>query len=311
VEVASAGSEGRVRVAEELGALVELAKLLNVTLGDPWVKQGATTSIRTRERLSTSSFRRTSKRAACWSACLCREATSGGLNTFTASLAFHPLGSCSNARLSELLLLLEPVRFRVAQKSDLFRGRPLSMMLPDSDWCLLCPKVAVCIGSPSSVWGVHMVLGTVGSGVAVTARGAGLSHGLGDALCSTGADNGVGNVEAVMTVVAADLGVVNEAESGVKGVLARGESSMRAERLTASTGVLPDRSRVRDPWRVKRGAAEVHVGMTSGARLFGERGCRSSFWGRCSSSLLLKADRSSGLSSVSCGRADVMQSARE
>jgi hypothetical protein len=244
VEVASAGSEGRVRVTEEFDTFVELAKLLNVMSENSWVKQWVAPSIRTRERLSTSSFRRTSKRAACWSACLCREATSGGLNTFTASLAFHPLGSCSNALLSELLLLLEPVRFRVAQKSDRFRGRPRSMMLADSDWCLLCPKVAVCIGSPSSVWGVPEVLWTVGSGVAVAARVDGRSHGLGDALCSTGADSGVGNVEAVMTVVAADLGVVNEAESGVKGVLARGESSTRAERLTVSTGVLPDRSRL-------------------------------------------------------------------
>jgi len=91
----------------------------------------------------------------------------------------------------------------------------------------------------------------VSFGVPATAEFAGLSHGLGDARCSTGADSGVAKVEAVMTVVAADLGVVSEAESGVKGVLARGEPSVRAERAESSTGVLPDRRRLSDGCRVR------------------------------------------------------------
>ena len=68
-------------------------------------------------------------------ACLFKAPTSVGLNIFTASLAFHPLGSCSKARLSELLLLFDPVRFKGATPmiSDRFRGRPRSMMLADSD----------------------------------------------------------------------------------------------------------------------------------------------------------------------------------
>jgi hypothetical protein len=87
----------------------------------------------------------------------------------------------------------------------------------------------------------------------------------------------VANVEVVMAVVAADLGVVKAAESGVKGVLARGESSVRAERIGASTGVVPDRSRVRDGCWVRRGATEWHVGITRGARILGDNGCRASF----------------------------------
>jgi hypothetical protein len=43
----------------------------------------------------------------------------------------------------------------------------------------------------------------------------GLSHGVGDARCPTGAESGVGSVAEVMAVVAADLGVVKEEESGV------------------------------------------------------------------------------------------------
>jgi len=60
---------------------------------------------------------------------------------FAASLAFHPLGSCSKARRSELLLRLEPVRFKMVPPIESFRlrGLPLSMMLPDSDTFFLCP----------------------------------------------------------------------------------------------------------------------------------------------------------------------------
>jgi hypothetical protein len=247
--------------------------------------------VRTRERLSTSSFRRTSNRDACWRACFCSAATSGGLSIFTASLAFHPLGSCSNARLSELLLLFEPVLFSVeaAPVSDRLRGRPRSMMLPDSDWCLLWPDVMLCTWSLGSAAGVTAGSGVVPSGVGAAVELGGFSHGLGDARCSTGADRGgadrgVGKVEAVMTVVAADLGVVKEADIGVNGVLTRGESSTLAARDGTSAGVLPERRRLRDGCRIKCGAAALDVGMTSGARFFGDIGCRVSFRGRCSSS---------------------------
>ena len=98
-------------------------------------------------------------------------------------------------------------------------------------------------------------------------------------------------------MVAADLGVVTAAESGVKGVLARGESSVFADRIATSTGVLPERSRFKDNCRVRRGADELVVGITSGARLFGDSGCRSSACGRCSSSWLREAARSSGFPS--------------
>jgi len=231
---------------------------------------------------------------------------------FNASLAFHPLGSCSNARLSELLLLLEPVRFRVVMVavSDRFRGRPRSMILPDSDWCLLCPRITRRIGSLSSVLGVVDASEAVSFGVPTAAASVGLSHGLGDARCSTGADNGVGSVEDVMAVVAADLGVVSEAESGVKGVLTRGDSSVRAERMGASTGVLPDRRRLREICRVNGGTAELEVGITSGVRLLGDNGCRGSLCACCSSSLLLPAGESSSLSAGACSLAEVMQSPR-
>ena len=48
-----------------------------------------------------------------------------------------------------------------------------------------------------------------------------------------------------MVEVAADLGV-RAAESGVKGVRILGESSVLAERIAGSTGVLPDRKRLSD-----------------------------------------------------------------
>lgn len=76
-----------------------------------------------------------------------------------------------------------------------------------------------------------------------------------------------------MAVVAADLGVV-ALESGVKGVLVRGESSVLAERVEQSTGV-QDRSLFRDNCRAGRGTApELLVGITKGVRLFGDSGCR-------------------------------------
>jgi hypothetical protein len=75
---------------------------------------------------------------------------------------------------------------------------------------------------------------------------AGLSHGFGDDRDSAGADKGVGSVEVVM-FERADLGVgrVVDAERGVNGVLVmESESSVRAERIVGSSGVLPDRSRL-------------------------------------------------------------------
>jgi len=78
-----------------------------------------------------------------------------------------------------------------------------------------------------------------------------------------------------MVEVAADLGV-RAAESGVKGVRILGESSVLAERIAGSTGVLPDRKRLSDIWRLSRGMAALGAGITKGVRLLGESGCRSS-----------------------------------
>lgn len=206
-----------------------------------------------------------------------------------ASLAFHPFGSCSKARLSELVLRFKSVLFRGAGPtiSDRFRGRPLSIMLADSDWCLLWQVPALCTESLISVFSTDEVSETLSFGVAVAGQFVGLSHGVGDALCwigaeigpetgaETGADIEVGNVEVIRTVVAADFGVVNGAESGVKGVLERGESSTLAERMGGSAGVLPDRNRLESVGRAKGGAAGCDVGITSGGRPFGESGCRT------------------------------------
>lgn len=63
-----------------------------------------------------------------------------------------------------------------------------------------------------------------------------LSHGLGEARHSAGADNGVGRVEVVM-FVDADIGVVIDVEAGVYGVRVFGESSVRAD-FTADSGSL-------------------------------------------------------------------------
>jgi hypothetical protein len=71
---------------------------------------------------------------------------------------------------------------------------------------------------------------------------------LGDDRDSIGADTGVGNVDTVIAENGADLGVVRvvDADRGVNGVLVTGESSVRAERIVGSSGVLPDRSRLND-----------------------------------------------------------------
>ena len=113
------------------------------------------------------------------------------------------------------------------------------------------------------------------------------SQGFGDALASTGADIGVGKVEVVLlveiVVVAADFGVI-VAEKGVNGVLARGESSVLAERSGVSIELFPDLSRLSDICLVKQGTAEVLFGITSGVRFLGDIGRRPSFGGFCDSS---------------------------
>lgn len=73
-----------------------------------------------------------------------------------------------------------------------------------------------------------------------------LSHGISEDLMSVGADIGVGSVEAVPALVAADLGVLEIAERGVNGVRALGESSNLADRIVESTGVVPARRRLHD-----------------------------------------------------------------
>ena len=79
----------------------------------------------------------------------------------------------------------------------------------------------------------------------------------------------------MLAVVAADLGVVKAAERGVKGVLILGESSVLAERIPPSTGVLPARTRLAHGCCVRRGTAELEVGITRGVKLFGDNGCLS------------------------------------
>lgn len=147
-------------------------------------------------------------------------------------------------------------------------------MLPVSDWFLRCAVAVFVRSTCSEARGV----GKASGAVAVASLGvpatlcAGLSQGLGDDRASIGADTGVGRVEVVMVDVAAERGVVRAAESGVYGVLALGESSILAGRSVGSTGVLPARRRLSDNCRVRRGTVVEADGITSGARLFGERG---------------------------------------
>lgn len=63
---------------------------------------------------------------------------------------------------------------------------------------------------------------------------------------SVDADIGVGSVEAVPALVAADLGALEAAERGVNGVRALGESSNLPDRIVDSTGVVPARRRLHD-----------------------------------------------------------------
>jgi len=117
-----------------------------------------------------------------------------------------------------------------------------------------------------------MVSGMASFGVLEPAS---LSHGLGDARASIGAVTGVASVDVVMVDVAADMGV-SAAERGVNGVRMRGESSVLAERMVGSRGVLPDLRRLRDTFWARRGTAVPGAGITSGARLLGESGGRPS-----------------------------------
>lgn len=73
-----------------------------------------------------------------------------------------------------------------------------------------------------------------------------LSHGIGEDLMSVDADIGVGSVEAVPALVAADLGALEVAERGVNGVRTLGEPSNFAARIVESTGAVPDRRRLLD-----------------------------------------------------------------
>lgn len=165
------------------------------------VDEGWGRSLHTLERASTSSTRRTSNRSACPSACLWRVITSLALSFVMASDGFHPEGSSSKARRSALLVCVCSVALahlgalasgRVP--SGRFRGRPLSMMLDDSEPPLRCPSVLPVL-----------LLSSLEPLKA--------SQGRGEALWSTrGADIGVGRVEVVVSVVVADRGL---AMSGV------------------------------------------------------------------------------------------------
>lgn len=101
-------------------------------------------------------------------------------------------------------------------------------------------------------------------GVVVRGRG---SQGMGDARGSaSGAEMGVGSVEAVMLVVAEVA-----ADSGVR---VRAESSVRADQAcVVSTGVLPERRRERETCFESLEKVPWWEGMTRGASCLGERGC--------------------------------------
>jgi len=238
------------------------------------------------DRLSTSSFRRTSNLAACCSACRWMAATSDWDIMLEASWALHPMGSVSNAFLSALLLLLDVPLFSPMSSFVRFRGRPRSMMLPDSDWPLRCPnETGGALRGSVSALGVALRSAALSLGVVASAS----AQGLIGRLDSTGAVTGVGRVE----VVVADLGVVSCVEAdwgvnGVKGVRVMGDSSVRVVRTAASLVPLPALRRLLDAWLVKRGAAELWGGMTKGARLFGESGWRPrgvSLWGIVAASI--------------------------
>lgn len=100
--------------------------------------------------------------------------------------------------------------------SILFRGRPRSMILPESDCPLLCDD----IGAPHTFTSISAFEARTASvqpwdDAAITLDCA-FSQGVGEQRDSAGADIGVGTVEAVICVVA-DIGVrpVLEAERGV------------------------------------------------------------------------------------------------
>ncbi len=175
------------------------------------------------------------------------------------------------------------------------------ILVADSDWFLLCPTTDALRGGSASTFGVAAASARLSFGVPARAGEMILSHGVGDDRDSIGADTGVGSVEAV----AADLGVVMAADRGVKGVLA---SSVRAERMPGSSELLPERRRVNESWRVRRGMTEFWVGMTKGAKVLGERGSGSGF--RESSRGELPVTASSGFSSKIWSFERVMQSAR-
>lgn len=121
-------------------------------------------------------------------------------------------------------------------------------MLPESDWPRLCEAGG--LRAPGAASGRDVDVGSVSvldsetSGVEVMDR----SQGCGETRWSTGADTGVGIVDAVKAVVA-DLGVIVEpaVESGVKGVNGVrdfGESSVFTVRQLRSCDGVPDLSRL-------------------------------------------------------------------
>lgn len=111
---------------------------------------------------------------------------------------------------------------------------------------------------------------------------------------------------------AAEAGVVKAADTGVKGVFAvLGESSVRADRRLDSIGMLPDRRRVREIWRVNLGRAPECEGMTRGASCFGEMGCRETADAALCCSAMVVVMSSSALSSSLIGlKETIMLSAR-
>lgn len=207
--------------------------------------------ILTRERLSTSHFRRTSNLPACCRACLFKAIVSAVSSILTASGTLHPLGSVSKARRSALLFLL--------LESDLFSpslgffGRPRSMMLP---------AMLVLSVEAIRLWLSVRELerdstAEMGAGISVAVSEVGVEesvrHDLGKSWLSVGtAERGVAKVEVDIEeyAVVADPGVVlvefvAERGPGVYGVLDLGESSGRADR-GHSLLELPDLRRLND-----------------------------------------------------------------
>lgn len=200
-----------------------------------------------------------------------------------ASGAFQPLGRFSKARRSALLLLFEPVLL-IALLSFFFLGRPRSMMLPVllllSGTLLRC-CLTLDVGTASTA-SFEVVFSCPMSAfcslfVCIIATLIAAFHLFEGVRRSDAEDIGVGRLHGVGIdeSVLADIGVLVdcEAERGVHGVLVFGDPFVRTARLLGSLLlVLPDRSRLREVWRIIRQCDEFCPGIRSGGRSLGDCG---------------------------------------